>query len=607
LSLFEELKRRNVFKVGIAYIVMAWLVMQVADVILNNVEAPGWVFHVILLLLGIGFLFAMFFAWAFELTPEGLKHEHEVDRSLSITSQTGRKLDYTIIGVLVVALGYFSYDKLVLSTARDVALVESTTQAISDKAANKPENLEESDNSIAVLPFINMSDDASNEYFSDGISEELLNLLAKIPELRVIARTSSFAYKGKDAKIADVAHELNVGHVLEGSVRKAGNQVRITAQLIRASDSSHLWSETYDRTLDNIFTIQDEIATAVVEQLKVALLGTTPTVKETNPEAFALYLQARQVGRQDTLAAYEHSIALYQEALSIAPDFAAAWNGQAMTHFQAGYFGLRPYDESFPSAREATNKALAIDSDDAPAHALLGGIALLYDDDLAAAARHFQHSLELEPTNPDILSMAAFLVADLGRLDEAIAIREYLVTRDPVNPRSYFNLGDTYLFADRLDEAIASFRTVLTLSPDYVSSHYRIGVALLWKDEPEAALAAMLQESVKGYRLFGLSMAYHSLGQAVRSDAALVELIEKFEQRAAYNIAYVLAFRGKADPAFEWLDKAVEYKDSGLSRITVEIIFSNIHTDPRWLPFLESIGKSPEQLAAIEFKVMLPK
>ena len=295
MSLFNELKRRNVFKVTIAYIVMAWLVMQVADVILNNVEAPAWVFHVILLLLGIGLPFSIFFAWAFELTPEGLKREHEVDRSQSITTQTGRKLDFLIIGVLVLALGYFAYDKFVLQPSRDAELVQATTETVTEQVAAEPEASSESDKSIAVLPFVNMSDDASNEYFSDGISEELLNLLSKIPELRVISRTSAFSFKGKEIDIPTIAQQLNVAHILEGSVRKAGNQIRITSQLIDARSDTHLWSETYDRTLGDIFAIQDEIAGAVVDALKLTLLGDTPQVEQINPEAYALYLQARYV------------------------------------------------------------------------------------------------------------------------------------------------------------------------------------------------------------------------------------------------------------------------------------------------------------------------
>jgi TolB-like protein len=269
LSLFNELKRRNVFKVAIAYIVVAWLVLQVADVVLNNITAPGWVFKVLMLFLAIGFPFAAIFAWAFEMTPEGLKRESEVDRSQSITPQTGKKLNMMITGVLVLALGYFAYDKFVVSGQRDAALVEATTQAVTEQVATEqlattPEAVKETNKSIAVLPFVNMSDDASNEYFSDGLSEELLNLLAKIPELKVASRSSAFQFKGEKFDLKVVAQKLDVAHVLEGSVRKAGNQVRITAQLIKAEDGYHMWSETYDRSLDNIFAIQDEISAAVV-------------------------------------------------------------------------------------------------------------------------------------------------------------------------------------------------------------------------------------------------------------------------------------------------------------------------------------------------------
>ena len=264
MSFFNELKRRNVFKVGIAYVVVAWLVAQVLQLVFESFGTPDWVMKTVLVLLATGLPFALFFAWAFEMTPEGLKRESEVDRSQSITHETGQKLNYTIIAVLVLALGYFAYDKFVLTSGRDAALVEATTQAISEQVVTE-EAPSESDKSIAVLPFVNMSSDEEQEYFSDGLSEELLNLLAKIPELRVAARTSSFSLKGKELQISEVGEILKVAHVLEGSVRKAGNQVRITAQLIQAEDGYHLWSETYDRSLDNIFAIQDEIAAKVVD------------------------------------------------------------------------------------------------------------------------------------------------------------------------------------------------------------------------------------------------------------------------------------------------------------------------------------------------------
>ena len=606
MSLFKELKRRNVFKVAAAYIIVGWLIMQAGEVMGPALHLPEWVNSLLAFFLILGFPLALFFAWAYELTPEGIKKEKDIDRSQSVTHVTGRKLDYLIIAVLVVALGYFAFDKFVFQPSRDAELVQATTEAVTDQVTTEPEALAVSDNSIAVLPFVNMSDEASNEYFSDGLSEELLNLLTRIPELRVVARTSSFSFKGQNLEIPEIARRLKVAHVLEGSVRKAGNRVRITAQLIKANDGYHLWSESYDRTLNDIFAIQDEIAAEVVAQLKVELLGDVPIVKKINPQAFALYLQARHLGSQHTAEAFEQSNRLYQQALAIDPNYATAWAGLARNyHLQAG-IGLLPNNEGNLQARAAAQQALAIDPEHALAHAYLGRIAAMYDQDLESAARHLERALALEPANPDILNRGAALARDLSRLDEAIAMGKHSVNRDPVNPQSHSVLGKCYLWAGRLDEAIASLRTTLTLSPTFINAHYRIGVALLLKGEPEAALAEMQQER-QAKRLEGEAIVNHALGRQTESDASLAGLIDTFTGNTAYNIAYVLAFRDEADLAFEWLDKAVQHNDNGLTQIANQPEFASIHNDPRWLPFLESIGKSPKQLAAIKFKVTLPE
>jgi len=383
--------------------------------------------------------------------------------------------------------------------------------------------------------------------------------------------------------------------------------VRITTQLIDARSDTHLWSETYDRPLDNIFAVQDEIAAAVVVQLKLKLLGAAPKAKVVDPKAYALYLQARQLSRQHTQEGAERAIALYQQALAIDANYAAAWVGLAEVYDRQTSDGQRPIEEGYRMARDAANKALAIDPEFAPAHAELGRLAMLYDGDLAAAARHYEHALALEPTNTDILRGATTLLASLGRLDTANALDEYVVARDPVNPAGHGNLGFDYLYAGRLDAAIASFRSALSLSPGYAAAQYGIGEALLAKGDPAASLVAMQKESFEGWRAIGLPMAWHALGKKAESDTALAELIRKHEKDSAYNIAYVLAYRGETDRAFEWLDKAVAYRDPGLSLIVGDPLFANIKKDPRWLLFLRKIGKAPEQLAAIKFEVKLPQ
>ena len=602
MTFYNELKRRNVFRVSAAYVVGAWLLIQVAETIFPLFGFDDTLARIVVILLAIGFPLFLLFSWVFEITPEGLKKEKDIDRTASVTHKTGKHLDRIIIVLLALALGYFALDKFVLEPARVSDLVEETAQQARSEALVESYG----DKSIAVLPFVNMSDDAGNEYFSDGISEELLNLLAKIPELRVISRSSAFSFKGKDMKVTDMAHELNVAHILEGSVRKAGNLVRITVQLIEARSDTHLWSETYDRTLDDIFAIQDEIAAEVVAQLKVTLLGAVPTVEETEPKAYALYLQARYLVNQITPENMARAVTLYQQALAISPNYAAAWTGLSIMYTHQADLGLGPYDEGYNLAREAVEKALAVNPEYALGHARLGWITMIHDGDLAAAARHYDRALALAPTDFDILHGAAFLVQCLGHLDEAIVLGEYLVTLDPVNTTAYFRLGWMYRWAGRLDDTIASFRTLLSLSPGFTSGQYQIGLALLLKGDLQAALEAMESEPSEHYRLRGLAMVYHTLGRAAESNGALAELIEK-DSKEAFTIAYVLAYRGEADRAFTWLDKAAEYKVPSLSFIAVEPMFSILHDDPRWLPFMESIGKSPEQLAAIEFEVTLPE
>ena len=304
LAFLVELRRRNVLRVAAAYLVAAWLLVQVAATLLPLFGFGEGAVLPVVVLLAVGFVPALVFSWAFEITPEGLKRERDVDRERSIVAHTGRKIDRIIMVVLSLALGYFVFDRFVLSPSREAAGVQSARQE------GRSEALVESygDRSIAVLPFVDMSPGHDQEYLSDGIAEELLNLLAKIPELRVISRSSAFSFKDRNLKIPKIARQLNVAHILEGSVRRDGNRVRITAQLIDARSDTHLWSETYDRTMGDIFAVQDEVAAAVVEQLKLKLLGATPTARVVNPEAYALEMKARFLGREGSNATLEQSV-----------------------------------------------------------------------------------------------------------------------------------------------------------------------------------------------------------------------------------------------------------------------------------------------------------
>ena len=459
---------------------------------------------------------------------------------------------------------------------------------------------------IAVLPFVNMSPDPAQEYFSDGISEELLNLLARIPDLRVAARTSSFSFKGKNVEIPEIAKRLNVSYVLEGSVRKVGNQVRVTAQLIHGADGFHVSSTTYDRKLDDIFAIQDEIAADVVKQLQIALLGKAPSTRKTDPEAYSLYLQSIQLSRRSTKEGFERSEALLRRALEIDPNYAPAWGGLGANFGNKTVSGLMPPAEGFARAREANTRALEIDPQYAPAHAGLAFIAMYGDSDFAAAAKHLERAFALDPANGRVLGNSATLLNLLGRKREAVALWKAITVRDPVNINALFNLGTSQLNAGRLDEAVASFRTVLSLSPSNGIARYQMGVAKLLEGDANGALAEFEREPVEVFRMIGLPMAYHAAGKKPESDAALAQLIAKYEKDANYNIAGIHAFRGEPDRAFERLEQ--ERKSGGtFAEIVVDPLFANLYDDPRWVPFLRQIGKAPEQLAKISFKVTPPE
>jgi len=604
-SLFAELRRRNVMRAAIAYVAVSWLVMQAGTLIFQTLELPSVVSKALLALLAIGFIPTLAFSWIYELTPEGLKRESEIDRDESITHLTGRKLDYLVIGVMAAVIGLLLLDRFVLlpRQAARAAASGAPSAPASPAAAQPATEPAPAQASIAVLPFVNMSDEKSNEFFSDGISEELLNLLAKIPQLQVTARTSSFAFKGKEIGITEVARQLHVAHVLEGSVRKSGNAVRITAQLINAATDTHLWSQTYDRKLDDIFAIQDEIAADVVKQLKVTLLGAAPKARTTDPEAYALYLQAVQLGRQNTEEAFKQSDEVFRKALAIDPRYAPAWADLSGNLANEAGQGLLPSKEGFAQAREAATQAVAIDPEYAPSHARLGRIAMYGDNDLAGAAQHLQRALALDPMDLDVLRNSASLLGSLSRLDEALALDEAVVRRDPVSVVALFNLGIDQRYAGRFDAAIASFRTVLRLAPGRGNAHAQLGTALLLKGDAQGALEEIEQETSEVWKMMGLPMAYHALGRKADTDSAMAALIAKYEKDAPYNIAYVHAYRGEADKAFAWLDKAVEYGDPGIGEIVTESLFDKIHADPRWLPFLRKVGKAPEQLAKIEFKV----
>ncbi len=599
--LLDEMKRRKVIRIAGLYLAGAWLLLQIADTVLPILDAPGWVARTLLLVLLIGFVPVLVLTWAFEWTPKGLVREGDTARDVASDLRSGKRLDRWIMVVLALALGYFAIDKFVFSPEREQVQLQAARQEGRSEAIVAAYG----DHSIAVLAFRDMSPNKDQGYFSEGIAEQMLNLLTRVGGLRVTSRASAFSFAGKDVDIPTVARKLNVSYVLDGSVQKAGDQIRISAQLIDGRSDTQLWSQTFDRPLKDIFAIQDEIAATVVEQLKIELLGAPPTVRKTQPEALRLYLQSLDAYRKHTPASYEQSKTLARQALDIDPTYVDAWNMLSVVYSSQAGLGLVSDEAGYPQATEAARRALAIEPKSADAYAELAQIAFTGDDDLATAARHLQRALELEPNNVYALGAAATLAKSLGRLDLAVAIQKQAVERDPVMPNQHSELCLALFQSGRVDEGIAECRTALRLEPDRIVTHYTLATALLSKGEARQALAEADAEPFEPFRMFGRAMAYHSLGKHAQSDAELAAIIAKYEKDAAYNIAYIEAWRGNVDQAFAWLDKAVEYRDSGLPTIAADPIMARLKDDPRWLPFLRKQGKSPEQLAAIPLDVQL--
>jgi TolB-like protein/tetratricopeptide (TPR) repeat protein len=488
MRLIDELKRRNVFRVSVAYVISAWLLAQVADLVLDNIAAPDWVMQTILLVLALGLAPVVFFSWAYEVTPEGIKRESEVDRSHSITHVTRGKLDRTITFLLVLAVAYFAADKFLLSQAPPVATPAKTSEEIVETTA--------AGNTIAVLPFVNMSGDEENEYFSDGLSEELLNVLAKNPALQVAARTSSFSLKDEKLEIGEIGRRLNVDHVLEGSVRKSGDQVRITAQLIRVDNGYHLWSDTYDRGLDNIFEVQDEIAAKITAALLPQLVGEpgVETVAAVSSDyavpakAYQDYLLARDRFNRLTSAAIESAYEQLKILVREHPDYAEAQALYAqvtlMNSRRMG--GDMPWILAEAQARRSLQKASAL-KPDLPEIYLVEGLLYARSHDPQTAIGFFERAVELNPSYAEAYLHLSEAAMDLGRSSQAW---EALETARKLDPISVSTLAQVVREAtehgqpDMADDAMRVLRQVAPTIADDLQYHlladnYRIAEATI--------------------------------------------------------------------------------------------------------------------------------
>ncbi len=594
LFLLDELKRRNVFRVGAAYVALSWLIVQVIETLFPLFGFSDAAARAVVLILVIGFIPAMIFAWVFELTPEGLKRDTEVDRTTTVSKRMTRRLDGFIILSLVLALGYFAFDKFVLTPQQQAQDLATATEEARREGRTQARVESYGDKSIAVLPFVNMSSDPEQEYFGDGIAEELLNRLAHIPQLRVISRSSAFSFKGTDIDIPTIARKLKVAHILEGSVRRSGDMIRITAQLIEAGSDTHLWSETFDRPFADIFVIQDEVAAEVVRQLRITLLDGPPRAARVNPHAYVLYLQARQINYMQRENENPKALALLERALEISPDYIDAMVLQ--TSF---------LDE--PEAEELQERILTLDPDNPEVKSWMATDRWAQYDDLAGAARLLEEAADSDPYHPVVLFNSARFAEHIGKIDLAVRLGEYIAARDPLFFWSQLNLADYYLKVGRIEDALRQYEIALSINENEGAVRWKYGLAKLIAGNPDDALAEFERDEGPEYRLHGRVLAYHDLGREEESAAALRELTKTEEEIWPIGLARAHAWIGNADEAFRYLEATAALAPGFLGGLATNPLFQRLHEDPRWLDFLGSIGQTSEQVAAFKFNVEPPE
>jgi TolB-like protein/Tfp pilus assembly protein PilF len=520
----------------------------------------------------------------------------ELIHALAVDHKPSRRLiallGTAIIGALVAAaLTYVLLDKPWVSKHSVVVQAVAAKAQPAASSATPAAVFNPPTHSIAVLPFVNISGDKEQEYFSDGLTEELLNALTGINELQVAARTSSFAFKNKAEDVSRVARELHVAHVLEGSVRKMGNHVRITAQLVRADNGYQLWSDTYDSTLDDVFRLQDEIAGAVAQSLKVKLLGASLPVRQApgNQEAYNLYLQGKFFAGLHTREGFKQSLDYLDRAVKLDPRYEPSWTQLSIVYTGMAAQGFMPAVEALPRARDAVRRALDLNPKSARAHIALGYLHM--DEwDWTAADREIGQALTLEPGSADVLHAAGSLDLVLGRVSESVTTLLAALARDPLRASSYSNLGVAYFADGRLAEAEQAFRESIQMRPAAGYTHNGLGLVLLWKGELSAALEEMKQETDEAWRLEGEALVYSAMHRRAKSDKALAELIAKFQKESPYVIATVYGYRGEADLAFQWLERALTERDTTLTSIKADALFGKIRSDPRYATLLQRTG-----------------
>jgi TolB-like protein/Tfp pilus assembly protein PilF len=579
-NFFAELKRRNVYKVAIAYAVVAWLLMQVASQIFPFFEIPNWAVRLVVLLLVIGFPVAIILAWAFELTPEGLKRT-EVADELPRKSEQKRAWIYVVIIAGAVAAGLFFFGRYTSSKR----------------------GAEMSEKSIAVLPFENRSEDKANAYFAEGVQDEILTRLSKIADLKVTSHTSTQHYKSVPENLAEIAKQLGVAHILEGSVQKSGDAVRVNVQLIKAANNSHVWAETFDRKLTDIFSVESDVAKAIADQLRAHITRQEEQVIAAKPtkniEAYDAYLRGRYFWNKRTSDGIKHAIEHFQQSIERDPDFALGHAGLADSYIALTFYNFAAPHETMPKAKESAIKALALDNTLAEAHASLAHILMNYDWNWSAAEKEFKRSIELKPDYATAHEWYAihYLTAT-GRLEEAVQEMKKALELEPASLVMNTFMGATLYYAGRYDEAIDQCRRTIEMDPNFTVAHWHLGLAY----EQKQVLDAATEEFKKAISLSegsplmkaALGRAYAKSQKKHEANEILNELNELSKQHyvSAYEVATIYVALGNNEQVFQLLEEAYAEHSFHLVYLNVSPQFKPVSSDRRFQNLVQRIGLS---------------
>jgi adenylate cyclase len=581
-NFFAELKRRNVVRMAGLYLVGAWLLTQIASTVLPMFGAPDWLPRSIVSLLAIGFVPALIFSWVFELTPQGLKRDEDVPPEESIAPQTGRRMNRMIIAVLVLALGYFAFDKFVLAPRR-VSSPNDSSSAINAK-------------SIAVLPFENLSEDKANAYFAEGMQDEILTRLAKIADLKVISRTSTQHFKSSPDNLPQIARQLGVAHILEGSVQKAGDAVRVNVQLINATSDAHLWADTFDRKLTDIFAVESEIAKTIADTLRAKLSSSAEHVLASrptdNPEAHELYLKGRYFWNRRTGANLQKAVGYFEQAIEKDPKYAVAYSGLADCHVLLPVYpelGSYPRDE-MPKALAAAHKAVELDETLAEAHTSLAR-ALASDLQLLAAMSEFKRAIELNPSYATAHQWFGECLQSQGRLEEALAELRRAQALDPLSLVNNALVGFALDTVGKSNEAIAQLRRTIEMDPNFPNSHNLLGNVLEHKGHLEEAIVEYEKSNSLGADPIDaaqLARAYFLVDRKAEGQQLWDKLKALSERQyvPAYSLALVQLAFGDKDAAVRSLEKSYQdhapFDSADLGWILVDHRLDDLRSDPRF-------------------------